>query len=185
MHKKWLQRLCSKRRQLSFVKMMTGESARNLCREGERRTMAGMKTLFLTLMAGSLLAGCATSAGVGVGVPVGPFRVGVGMGTGGVSAGVSTGVGPVGVGVGVNQRGQVTGNAGVGVSTSVGGGAHVGAGVGTSTVLHDPHAAPQKQAVPESAAPQQPQPATSAPGAVQWRDAQGNVVPECRIRGMC
>lgn len=144
-----------------------------------------MKTLFLTLMAGSLLAGCATSAGVGVGVPVGPFRVGVGMGTGGVSAGVSTGVGPVGVGVGVNQRGQVTGNAGVGVSTPIGGGAHVGAGVGTSTVLHDPQTASQNKAVQESATPQETAPAAPAQGAVQWRDAQGNVVPECRIRGMC
>lgn len=143
-----------------------------------------MRKLLLSMSLMFLQAGCATSAGVGVGVPVGPFSIGVGLGTGGVSAGIGTGVGPVGVGVGVNQRGQVTGNAGVGASTSVGG-ARVGAGVGTSTVLHDPQtsAAPQqKLAVPASG---NTTASTPAPGAMQWRDAQGNLVPECRVRGGC
>lgn len=142
---------------------------------------AGMKKLWISIALLSLLAGCSTSAGVGVGVPVGPFRIGVGVGTGGVSAGVGTGVGPVGVGVGVNQRGQVTGSAGVGASVPVGG-ASVGAGVGTSTVLHDPKAEPA--AAPDTARPSSV-PAASGAGAVQWRDAQGNVVPECRVRGGC
>lgn len=140
-----------------------------------------MKKLWISIALLSLLAGCSTSAGVGVGVPVGPFRIGVGVGTGGVSAGVGTGVGPVGVGVGVNQRGQVTGSAGVGASVPVGG-ASVGAGVGTSTVLHDPKAEPA--AAPDTARPSSV-PAASGAGAVQWRDAQGNVVPECRVRGGC
>lgn len=142
---------------------------------------AGMKKLWTSIALLSLLAGCSTSAGVGVGVPVGPFRIGVGVGAGGVSAGVGTGVGPVGVGVGVNQRGQVTGSAGVGASVPVGG-ASVGAGVGTSTVLHDPKAEPA--AAPDTARPSSV-PAASGAGAVQWRDAQGNVVPECRVRGGC
>jgi hypothetical protein len=137
-----------------------------------------MKKLMTPLVLSALLSGCATSAGVGVGIPIGPFNIGVGVGSGGVSAGVGTGVGPVGVGVGVNQRGQVTGNAGVGASVPVGG-ARVGAGIGTSTVLHDP----------QSNAPQATSPSTPAhiapKGAVQWRDAQGNVVPECRVRGRC
>ena len=140
-----------------------------------------MKKLWISIALLSLLAGCSTSAGVGVGVPVGPFRIGVGVGTGGVSAGVGTGVGPVGVGVGVNQRGQVTGSAGVGASVPVGG-ASVAAGVGTSTVLHDPKAEPA--AAPDTARPSSV-PAASGAGAVQWRDAQGNVVPECRVRGGC
>ena len=148
--------------------------------------MACMKKRLLSMVLVGVLAGCSTSAGVGVGVPVGPFSIGVGAGTGGVSAGISTGVGPVGVGVGVNQRGQVTGNAGVGASTSVGG-ARVGAGVGTSTVLHDPQATPQVRSVPTPTEQgvelmSAPEPAT---GAVQWRDAHGNVVPECRVRGGC
>ena len=147
--------------------------------------MAGMKKRLLSMMLVGVLAGCSTSAGVGVGVPVGPFSIGVGAGTGGVSAGISTGVGPVGVGVGVNQRGQVTGNAGVGASTSVGG-ARVGAGVGTSTVLHDPKAAPRTTEAPATAGKVEPAPSTApAAGAVQWRDAHGNVVPECRVRGGC
>lgn len=140
-----------------------------------------MKQFLLPLAVIVALAGCSTSAGVGIGVPVGPFSVGVGLGSGGVSAGVGTGVGPVGVGVGVNQRGQVTGNAGVGASVPVGG-ARVGAGVGTSTVLHDPQAKPQPAAESAPAAhPYQP----STAGGVQWRDAHGNVVPECRVRGTC
>ena len=153
------------------------------CSAGPRRFAhnAGMKKLWISIALLSLLAGCSTSAGVGVGVPVGPFRIGVGVGTGGVSAGVGTGVGPVGVGVGVNQRGQVTGSAGVGASVPVGG-ASVGAGVGTSTVLHDPKAEPA--AAPDTARPSSV-PAASGAGAVQWRDAQGNVVPECRVRGGC
>lgn len=141
--------------------------------------MLVMKKLFLPLLLGGAIAGCTPSARVGVGVPMGPLSVGVGVGTGGVSAGVSTGAGPVGVGVDVNQRGQVTGSAGVGASTSVGGGAHVGAGVGTSTVLHDPDKAKSSPSAPVQAA--QP-PAT---GGMQWRDAHGNVVPECRVRGTC
>lgn len=144
-----------------------------------------MKKLWISIALLSLLAGCSTSAGVGVGVPVGPFRLGVGLGTGGISAGVGTGVGPVGVGVGVNQRGQVTGSAGVGASVPVGG-ASVGAGVGTSTVLHDPRAAAAKSEKSEPAATETRSPsAPAARGAVQWRDAQGNVVPECRVRGAC
>ena len=140
-----------------------------------------MKQLFLPLMLVSVLAGCSTSAGVGIGVPVGPFSVGVGLGSGGVSAGVGTGGGPVGVGVGVNQRGQVTGNAGVGASVPVGG-AIVGAGVGTSTVLHDPQVRTQQPSEKASVAPVAP---SAAPSTVQWRDAHGNVVPECRVRGTC
>lgn len=159
------------------------------CSAGPRRFAhnAEMKKLWTSIALLSLLAGCSTSAGVGVGVPVGPFRIGVGVGTGGVSAGVGTGVGPVGVGVGVNQRGQVTGSAGVGASVPVGG-ASVGAGVGTSTVLHDPKAGSASKAEPAAApdtARPSSAPAASGAGAVQWRDAQGNLVPECRVRGGC
>lgn len=105
-----------------------------------------------------LLSACSgPSAHVGVGVPVGPFSVG----SGGVSAGVGTGV---------HQGGQVMGHAGVGASVPVGG-ARVGAGVGSSTVLHDP---------------KQPRPAAPSDGTpVQWRDAQGRIVPECQVRGEC
>lgn len=126
-----------------------------------------------------LLTACSgPSAHVGVGVPVGPFSVGVGIGSGGVSAGVGTGVGPVGVGVGVHQSGQVTGHAGVGASVPVGN-ARVGAGVGSSTVLHDPNR-PQP---PAQVAPEPSTPAGAAP--MQWRDAQGRVVPDCQVRGGC
>lgn len=137
---------------------------------------------YATVTVALLLVGCAnTGARVGVGVPVGPVNIGVGLGTGGISAGASVGAGPVGVGVGVNQRGQVTGGAGVGASTSVGG-ARVGAGVGSSTVLYDP--ADSRSAVGSSsgAVPAVPS-AQSAP--LQWRDAAGNVVPECQAFGRC
>lgn len=109
---------------------------------------------------------------------MGPFSVGVGVGSGGVSAGVGTGVGPVGVGVGVHQSGQVTGYTGVGASVPVGN-ARVGAGVGSSTVLHDPNQAP----LPTQVAP----PPSDASGTVpiQWRDAQGRIVPDCRVSGGC
>lgn len=147
------------------------------------RTIGAMKKFVVILAACAALAGCSTSAGVGVGIPVGPFSIGVGLGSGGVSAGIGTGVGPVGVGVGVNQRGQVTGNAGVGASVPVGG-ARVGAGVGTSTVLHDPQAAPLSGKPVEPVTSNASVPPTST-GAVQWRDAKGNVVPECRVRGNC
>jgi hypothetical protein len=142
----------------------------------------------------------ACSPYIGVGVPVGPFSVGVGVGSGGVSAGVGTGVGPVGVGVGVNQSGQVTGNAGVGVGTSVGG-ANVGVGVGTGTVLYDPatpapdgaaHPYPQAPApVPEAGRvvpgtqPLQAAPSGTEDGAVQWRGANGQTVPDCKFRNAC
>lgn len=102
-------------------------------------------SLIALVLAPALLAGC--SAGVGIGIPVGPFSIGVGVGTGGVSAGIGTGVGPVGVGVGVNQRGQVGAGVGVGASAPIGGGpARVGAGVGTGTVLYDPAARQKPQA---------------------------------------
>lgn len=127
----------------------------------------------------ALLAAC--SPYVGVGIPVGPVSVGVGVGSGGVSAGVGTGVGPLGVGVGVNQRGQVTGNAGVGVGTSVGN-ARVGAGVGTGTVLYDPAQAPSPEPSPKQL-PAQIQPAP--PGSIEWRDAQGRPVPDCRLENRC
>ncbi|MBF6629745.1 MAG: hypothetical protein ITG01_01175 [Comamonas sp.] len=127
----------------------------------------------------AMLPACAPH--VGVGIPVGPFNIGVGVGSGGVSAGVGTGLGPVGVGVGVNQRGQVTGHTGVGTSVPVGGGARVGAGVGTSSVLHDPQSAP---ATARAAAPSSQVP-SAAPAPLQWRDAQGNLVSECRIQGRC
>ncbi|MDH1430039.1 hypothetical protein N5J23_06905 [Comamonas aquatica] len=107
-----------------------------------------------------VLALTACSPYVGVGVPVGPFNVGVGVGS----------------------SGQVTGHAGVGTSVPVGGGARVGAGVGTSTVLHAPgaeSAPPASPPAPAAAAPE----ATTPP--LQWRDAHGNVVPECRVRGRC
>ena len=114
---------------------------------------------------------------MGVGIPVGPFSVGVGLGSGGLSAGVGTGVGPVGVGVGVNQRGQVLGSAGVGASTGVGG-ASVGVGVGSSTVLHDPNR-------PQASQPAPPPASAQSGDAVQWRDARGQLVPECRLQGRC
>ena len=127
------------------------------------------------------LAGCGTvGAGIGVGIPIGPFSLGVGLGSGGLSAGVGTGLGPLGVGVGVNQSGQVLGSAGVGASTGVGG-ASVGVGVGTSTVLHDPNR-------PASSAPEvvAPSPALDDQGgAVQWRDARGQPVPACKAEGRC
>jgi len=135
-----------------------------------------------TIAVALLFMGCShTGAHVGVGVPVGPVNVGVGIGSGGVSAGAAVGAGPVGVGVGVNQRGQVTGSAGVGASTSVGR-ARVGAGVGSSTVLHDPD-----RPHPSQAAPASPGNAATAPAAapLQWRDAQGNLVPECQAFGRC
>ena len=129
----------------------------------------------------ALLSAC--SPYVGVGIPVGPVSVGVGVGSGGVSAGVGTGVGPLGVGVGVNQRGQVTGNAGVGVGTSVGN-ARVGAGVGTGTVLYDPaQAAPAAQPPAQGQFQGQAQPAS--PGGIEWRDAQGRPVPDCRLENRC
>lgn len=135
-------------------------------------------TLAALLLMG--LSGCGSvGAGIGVGIPIGPFSVGLGLGSGGLSAGVGTGLGPVGVGVGVNQSGQVLGSAGVGASTGVGG-ASVGVGVGTSTVLHDPNR-PQATEV-------QPAPASvpfQSGEAVQWRDARGHVVPECRVQGHC
>lgn len=139
-----------------------------------------------TVAVALLFMGCShTGAHVGVGVPVGPVNVGVGVGSGGVSAGAAVGAGPVGVGVGVNQRGQVTGSAGVGASTSVGR-ARVGAGVGSSTVLHDPD-----RPHPAHAAPVAPDNAATAPASspatapLQWRDAQGNLVPECQAFGRC
>ena len=146
--------------------------------------MAGMRTgirgIGRTALAAGLaavLAGCGSvGAGVGVGIPVGPFSVGVGMGSGGLSAGVGTGVGPLGVGVGVNQRGQVLGSAGVGASTGVGG-ANVGVGVGTSTVLHDPRNARAEPAAPAQSA--------AEPGQIQWRDASGQPVPACKAEGRC
>ncbi len=139
---------------------------------------ACMQRLILTLVTSVALAGCATSAGIGIGVPVGPVSVGVGLGSGGVSAGVGTGVGPVGVGVGVNQRGQVTGSAGVGASVPVGE-ARVGAGVGTSTVLHDPAVPANTRQYSEPVAP------AAGSGQTQWRNSHGNFVPECRLLGNC
>ena len=144
--------------------------------------ITGKAGLSATLAALLLMAlpGCSSvGAGIGVGIPIGPFSVGVGLGSGGLSAGVGTGIGPVGVGVGVNQSGQVLGSAGVGASTGVGG-ASVGVGVGTSTVLHDPN---RSQAAELPAAPP-PAPAQGGE-AVEWRDARGHVVPECRLQGRC
>ena len=107
---------------------------------------------FSLLLAPALLAGC--YAGLGLGIPVGPFSIGVGVGTGGVSAGIGTGVGPVGVGVGVNQGGQVGAGMGVGASAPIGGGpARVGAGVGTGTVLYDPAAKQKQQSHPPPVQP--------------------------------
>ncbi|RMX03453.1 hypothetical protein D8I35_16345 [Corticibacter populi] len=134
------------------------------------------------------LAGCG-SPYLGVGVPVGPVSVGVGVGSGGVSAGVGTGAGPVGVGVGVNQRGQVSGGVGVGASTSVGGGARVGVGTGVGTVLYDPdrpdarplHAQPAASPVAGPADVREPQ----TDGERQWRGANGELVPPCRVHGGC
>ena len=123
------------------------------CLAASARTFSILRTLSLCAVVG-LLGACA--AGVGIGIPVGPFTLGVGVGSGGVSAGVGTGVGPLGVGVGVNQSGQVTGGVGVGASVPVGDGpARVGVGVGTGTVLHDPHRKP--------GAPKVPQPGAAAP----------------------
>lgn len=136
--------------------------------------------LALSLGAAALLAACGhVGAGVGVGIPVGPFSVGVGVGSGGLSAGVGAGAGPLGVGVGVNQRGQVSGSAGVGASTGVGG-ARVGAGVGTSTTLYDPARATPAPAAADAAPPE---PASQAP--IQWHDATGRAVPTCRVEGRC
>ncbi|PIG07413.1 hypothetical protein [Comamonas sp. 26] len=148
--------------------------------------ITGKAGLSATLAALLLMAlpGCSSvGAGIGVGIPVGPFSVGVGLGSGGLSAGVGTGLGPVGVGVGVNQSGQVLGSAGVGASTGVGG-ASVGVGVGTSTVLHDPNRpqAADVQAAPVSAPVSAP---VQGGEAVQWRDARGQLVPECRVQGRC
>jgi hypothetical protein len=74
----------------------------------------------------------------------------------------------------------VLGTAGVGASTAVGG-ARVGAGMGSSTVLHDPQrpsvAVPQGVVVAPGAEPAGP--------ARPWRDAHGQVVPECRTQGRC
>lgn len=137
----------------------------------------------------------ACSPYIGVGIPVGPVSIGVGVGSGGVSAGVGTGVGPIGVGVGVNQSGQVTGNAGVGVGTSVGG-ANVGVGVGTGTVLYDPAASPAQAATPGPAPmPERgvvlpaKTPSTVAPPPdgehVQWRGADGQPVPACKLDNRC
>ncbi|MFS4551110.1 hypothetical protein [Comamonas resistens] len=140
-----------------------------------------MRVGILAISLGAVLAGCGSvGAGVGVGIPVGPFSVGVGLGSGGLSAGVGTGVGPLGVGVGVNQRGQVLGSAGVGASTGVGG-ANVGVGVGTSTVLHDPRnvrAEPAQSAPPAVITP-------AEPGQIQWHDASGQPVPACKAEGRC
>lgn len=123
-----------------------------------------------------VLAACAgPSAHVGVGVPVGPLSVGLGVGSGGVSAGVGTGMGPVGVGVDVHQSGQVTGGIGVGASVPLGN-ARIGAGVGSSGVLHDPNR-PQP--------PAQAAPSSDGSPRMQWRDAQGRIVPECQVRGGC
>ena len=150
--------------------------------------MSLRQPLFQTAAAVTLsavLAGCGSvGAGVGVGIPVGPFSIGVGLGSGGLSAGVGTGLGPVGVGVGVNQSGQVLGSAGVGAATGVGG-ASVGVGVGTSTVLHDPNRPqqPVQQAPATAPSPAVVQP--EQPGAVQWRDAKGQPVPACKAEGRC
>lgn len=138
-----------------------------------------LSTVWAAAMVLALPACGSVGAGVGVGIPVGPFSVGVGLGSGGLSAGVGTGVGPVGVGVGVNQRGQVLGSAGVGASTGVGG-ASVGVGVGSSTVLHDPNRSQAPEAQPEP-----PLAPAQSGDAVQWRDARGQLVPECRLQGRC
>lgn len=141
------------------------------------------KTLFTVtgVALAAVLAGCGSvGAGVGVGIPIGPFSLGVGLGSGGLSAGVGTGLGPLGVGVGVNQSGQVLGSAGVGASTGVGG-ASVGVGVGTSTVLHDPNRPPSS--APEVVAPS-PAPDDQS-GVVQWRDSHGQPVPACKAEGRC
>ncbi|WP_133855149.1 hypothetical protein [Comamonas sp. JUb58] len=170
---------------------MTRMPALPFFRSQHRRAAAAV-----AIAAVSIAALTACSPYVGVGVPVGPFSVGVGVGSGGVSAGVGTGVGPVGVGVGVNQRGQVTGNAGVGVGTSVGG-AQVGVGLGTGTVLYDP-AAPAAASAPGPAPDyaQPAQPGVVVPGVVnpptgehdanlQWRGADGQLVPDCRLNNRC
>ena len=139
----------------------------------------GMQMLVVSLAA-LLLAGCASTAHLGVSVPVGPLNVGVGVGPGGPALGVHTGWGPLGAGVGVRADGQVTGQAGVGASVPLGGGVQAGVGVGTSTVLHAPSAVPATAArAPAVVA----QPAGQAP--LQWRDAQGRVVPACRVHGGC
>lgn len=136
-----------------------------------------------------VLAGCA-SPYAGISVPVGPVSVGVGASNSGVSLGVGTGMGPVGVGVGVNQRGQVTGSAGVGASTSIGNSkARVGAGVGSSTTLYDPQSKQAPSNTPSQAV--QPRavdgngPHTQPDSGTVWRDAHGNAVLACKIRGKC
>ena len=133
----------------------------------------------LALCLGGVLCLTACAPYAGITVPVGPLRVGVGLGSGGVSAGVGTGIGPVGVGIGVQPNGQINGHAGVGASVPIGA-ASVGAGIGGSTVLHSPastQAAPPASAIaPHPAQPRQ---------ATQWRDAQGRIVPQCRVMGGC
>ena len=140
----------------------------------------GGMQMFTVSVAALLLAGCASSANVGLRVPLGPVSVGVGVGSGGPSVGVHTGWGPVGAGVGVRADGQVTGQAGIGGAVPLGGGVQAGVGVGTSTVLRAPSggAAGAASAAPPMA--QQP-----ARGPVEWRDAQGRVVPACRVHGGC
>lgn len=148
--------------------------------------MAVMKKLVFAYAVVWALAGCSTSAGIGIGIPVGPLSVGLGVGSGGISAGVGTGFGPVGVGVGVNQRGQVSGGAGVSASVPVGG-ARIGAGIGSSTMLYDPHEQtlpPASPASPEPSAAAHTSPRSSAE-TLQWRDARGQIVPACRVQGHC
>lgn len=144
-------------------------------------------------LAALILGGCAApSPYVGVSVPVGPISVGVGASGNGVSASAGTGMGPVGVGVGVNQRGQVTGSAGVGASTRIGSSnARAGVGVGTGAVLYDPNAPKNtstdriQATTPSTTGSIQQQQRNSAPATRQWRDASGNIVPTCKIEGLC
>lgn len=144
-----------------------------------------------------VLTACATPY-AGVSVPVGPISLGVGASSGGVSVGAGTGVGPVGVGVGVNQRGQVTGSTGVGASTRLGNSnARVGAGVGTSTTLYDPQNHQVVRDAPNSVPPHSGtvSPVINGSGnapaqpntrdATVWHDADGNVIPACKIKGLC
>ena len=71
------------------------------------------------------------------------------------------------------------GSVGVGIGIPIFPGVSVGVGVGSSTVLHDPQ---QPAAAPAAAPP----PVPGAQGApLQWRDAQGRPVPECRVMGGC
>ncbi|KKW67518.1 hypothetical protein AAV94_10180 [Lampropedia cohaerens] len=152
-------------------------------------SLPGHVPALLALSACVLLTACA-SPYAGVTVPIGPVGVGVGVGSGGVSVGAGVGAGPVGVGVGVNQRGQVHGSAGVGASTRIGGsGARAGVGVGGSTVLYDPANGEQQTApvpvqqgtVAPAAAPQSAN--TTSPK--RWRNADGEVVQDCAVRGRC